>query len=73
MNTEEFKQYQRQLNVQRVNQINSVPKLTPKVLIQTEDLDVFLEDIPLTITLPSVPVTKQPEHIVTNPKDNPLF
>lgn len=59
MNTETFKQYQKQLNVNRVNKMYSVPKLSPKVLFGDKDFDVSINDIPMNIKPPVLPVQKE--------------
>lgn len=56
MTQEQFKQYQKQLNVNRVNKLNSVPKLSPKVLFGDKDFDVSINDIPMNIKPPVLPV-----------------
>ena len=60
MNTETFKQYQKQLNINRVNKLNSVPKLSPKVLFGDEDFDISINDIPMNIKPPVLPVKPTP-------------
>jgi hypothetical protein len=59
MTQEQFKQYQKQLNVNRVNKLNSVPKLSPKVLLGDKDFDVSINDIPMNIKPPVLPVQKE--------------
>lgn len=62
MNTQIFKQYQRELNHRRENVLKSSPKLSPKVLLNDEDFDVSINDIPMNIKPPVLPVqTEQTE------------
>ena len=62
MAQEEFANYQRALNAQRVNHLKSTPKLSPKVLLNDEDFDVSINNIPMSIKPPVLPVqTEQTE------------
>ncbi len=73
MNKSEFANYQRLLNAQRVNKIKSTPKLSPKVLLNDEDFDVSLGNIPITIPEPPQEMTSTKDNTATNQKENPLF
>ena len=60
MNTETFKNYQRELNHHRENKLKSSPKLSPKVLLNDEDFDVSINNIPISIKPPVLPVKPTP-------------
>ncbi len=60
MNREQFASYQRELNSRRENELKSSPKLSPKVLLNDEDFDVLIDDIPIEIKLPVLPVLPKP-------------
>ena len=60
MNQELFKQYQRELNHCRENELKTSPKLSPKVLLNNEDFDVSINDIPIQIKMPVLPVRPVP-------------
>ena len=60
MNTQTFKQYQKELNHRRENELKSSPKLSPKVLLNDEDFDVTINDIPMNIKPPVLPVKPTP-------------
>ena len=55
----EFANYQKQLNVNRVNKLNSIPKLSPKVILSDDLFDVSINDIPMNIKPPVLPVQKE--------------
>ena len=55
----EFANYQKQLNINRVNKLNSVPKLSPKVILSDDLFDVSINDIPMNIKPPVLPVQKE--------------
>lgn len=61
MNTQIFKQYQRELNHRRENALKSSPKLSPKVLLNDEDFDVSINNIPILIKPPVLPTSVQTE------------
>ena len=59
MNTQTFKHYQKQLNVNRVNKLNSTPKVSPKVILSDDLFDASINDIPMNIKPPVLPVQKE--------------
>ena len=64
MNPIEFANYQRQLNAQRLNKINSMPKITSKVIISDNEL---------TVSLPHLDTAKQDTCVSNQPTSNALF
>jgi hypothetical protein len=60
MNREQFAKYQKELNSCRENELKSSPKLSPKVLLNDEDFEVTIDDIPIEIKLPVLPVPPKP-------------
>lgn len=61
MNQELFKQYHREFELQRrEKEIKSSPKLSPKILLNDEDFVVLIDDIPIEIKLPVLPVRPVP-------------
>lgn len=74
MDKETFKRYQKELNSRRENELKSSPKLSPKVLLNDEDFDVSINDIPIEIKLPVLPVLPKPVQRPKKNKDsNPLW
>ncbi len=75
MNKETFTHYQRELNSRRENELKSSPKLSPKVLLNDDDLlDVSLGNIPIEIKPPVLPVLPKPVQRPKNNQDsNPLW
>ena len=71
MNTEEFKAYQKQLNVQREQFLDDRKKLSPKVLLGDDDFDVSVGDIPINLQKPITTPIQKPKPIKS--KSNPLF
>lgn len=69
---DEFKNYQSALNAQRVNQLNTTPKLAPTVLLGDE-FEETIQSIPITITLPPPMMMKPLVHTNHQSKSNPLF
>ena len=61
MNQNLFTQYHREYELlQREKEIKSSPKLSPKVLLNDEYFDVLIDDIPIEIKLPVLPVKPVP-------------
>lgn len=54
-----FKQYKRELNHRRENKLKSLPKLSPKVILSDDLFDVSINDIPMNIKPPVLPVQKE--------------
>ncbi len=74
MNKETFKHYQKELNSRRENELKSSPKLSPKVLLNDEDFDTSLGDIPINIKPPVLPVLPKPvQRPKKNQDSNPLW
>jgi len=72
MNTNTFKDCQRALNAQRVNQLNTTPKLAPTVLLGDE-FEETIQSIPITITLPPPMMMKPLVHTNHQNNSKPLF
>ena len=68
MNTQTFKSYQKELNHHRENELKSSPKLSPKVLLNDEDFDVLIDNIPIEIKPPVLPVKPVPIQKQSKPK-----
>ena len=55
-----FKQYQKELNRRRENELKSSPKLSPKVILSDDLFDVSINDIPMNIKPPVLSVKPTP-------------
>ncbi len=67
MNQNLFTQFHREYELlQREKKIKSSPKLSPKVLLNDEYFDVLIDDIPIEIKLPVLPI--RPVPIQKHPK-----
>lgn len=72
MNQELFAQYHREFELQRREKfLKERQKLSPKVLLNDEDFVVLIDDIPIEIKLPvlpvrTVPIQKQPKPAKTS-------
>jgi len=70
MNQDIFKQYQNLLNIERVNKLNSTPKLSPRPLVFDEDFDVSIDSVPIKIKIPEPPKINQVEPKPVSGKEN---
>ena len=70
-----FIQFHREYELlRRENELKSSPKLSPKVLLNDEDFDVSINDIPINIKPPVLPVLPKPVQRPKKNKDsNPLW
>ena len=69
MNQNLFTQFHREYELlQREKEIKSSPKLSPKVLLNDEDFVIVIDDIPIEIKLPALPVNPTPIQKQSKPK-----
>ena len=70
-----FIQYQRELSRNREKFLKEKQKLSPKVLLNDEDFDASIGDIPMNIKPPVPPVLPKPVQKETHKKQdsNPLW